>query len=74
MESGPSCDTPRLPRSSCPTSPGSRSDGVTAANGGVSSWNTTGIASGSYYLSGYIYIFSMGQAVYSHLVASIIIT
>jgi hypothetical protein len=50
-------------------------DGVTAANGAASySWNTTGVASGTYYLSGYMYDFSTGHAVYSHLTTSIVIT
>ena len=50
-------------------------DGVTAANGAASySWNTTGVASGTYYLSGYMYDFSTGKAVYSNLTTSIIIT
>jgi hypothetical protein len=50
-------------------------DGVTAANGTASySWNTTGVASGTYYLSGYMYDFSTGHAVYSHLTTSIVIT
>jgi uncharacterized repeat protein (TIGR03803 family) len=39
-------------------------DGVTAANGTASySWNTTGVASGTYHLSGYMYDFATGQAV-----------
>ena len=50
-------------------------DRVTAANGGGQySWNTTGVASGTYYLSGYMYDFSTSQAVYSHLGTSIAIT
>ena len=50
-------------------------DGVTAANGTASySWNTTGVASGTYYLSGYMYDFSTGHAVYSHVATSIVIT
>jgi hypothetical protein len=50
-------------------------DGVTAANGVASyTWNTTGVASGTYYLSGYMYDFSTGQAVFSHLATSIVIT
>ena len=50
-------------------------DGVTAANGAASyAWNTTGIASGTYYLSGYMYDFATGKAVYSHLTTSIVIT
>ena len=37
-------------------------DGVTAANGaGSYSWNTAGVAAGTYYLSGYMYDFAMGQ-------------
>ena len=50
-------------------------DGVTAANGAASySWNTTGVAAGTYYLSGYMYDFSTNPAVYSHLGTSIVIT
>jgi hypothetical protein len=50
-------------------------DGVIAANGTSSySWNTTGVASGTYHLSGYMYDFSNGQAVFSHLTTSIVIT
>jgi len=50
-------------------------DQVTAANGaGSYAWNTTGIASGTYYLSGYMYDFSTSTAVYSHLGTSIVIT
>ena len=50
-------------------------DGVIAANGTSSySWNTTGVASGTYHLSGYMYDFSVSQAVYSHLGTSIVIT
>ena len=50
-------------------------DRVTAANGAASySWNTTGVASGTYYLSGYMYDFATSQALYSHLAASIVIT
>jgi len=50
-------------------------DGITAANGVASySWNTTGVASGTYYLSGYMYDFATGKAVYSHLGTSIAIT
>ena len=48
---------------------------VTAANGaGAYSWNTTGVAAGTYYLSGYMYDFATSQAVYSHLGTSIVIT
>ena len=50
-------------------------DGVTAANGAASySWNTTGVAAGTYYLSGYMYDFFTGQAVYSHMSTPIVIT
>jgi hypothetical protein len=50
-------------------------DAVTAANGAASySWNTSDVASGTYYLSGYMYDFSTTKAVYSHLGASIVIT
>jgi hypothetical protein len=50
-------------------------DGVTAANGaGSYSWNTTGIAAGTYYLSGYMYDFAVDKAVYSHLGTSIVIS
>ena len=50
-------------------------DGVTAANGtGSYAWNTTGIASGTYYLAGYMYDFSTSTAVYSHLATSFVIT
>jgi uncharacterized repeat protein (TIGR03803 family) len=49
-------------------------DGVTAANGAASyDWNTSGVASGVYYLSGYMYDFSTDQAIYSHLGTSIVI-
>jgi uncharacterized protein YjiK len=48
---------------------------ATAANGaGSYSWNTTGVASGTYYLSSYMYDFSTGKAVYSHLATSIVVT
>jgi hypothetical protein len=50
-------------------------DGVTAANGAATySWNTTGVAAGTYYLSGYMYDFSTSKAVYSHLATPIVIT
>ena len=50
-------------------------DQVTAANGaGSYSWNTTGLAAGTYYLSGYTYNFSTGQAVYANLGTPIVIT
>jgi hypothetical protein len=50
-------------------------DGVTAANGaGSYAWNTTGVASGTYYLSGYMYDFGTSRAVYSHLGTSFVIT
>ena len=50
-------------------------DRVTAANGAASySWNTAGVASGTYYLSGYMYDFATGKAVYSHLATPIVIT
>jgi hypothetical protein len=32
------------------------------------------VAAGTYYLSGYMYDFSTGQAVFSHLTTSIVIT
>jgi cyclophilin family peptidyl-prolyl cis-trans isomerase len=49
-------------------------DQVTAANGGASyAWNTTSVAAGTYYLSGYMYDFSTSKAVYSHLGTSIVI-
>jgi len=49
--------------------------GVTAANG-VSSyvWNTTGMAAGTYYLDGYMYDCSTGQAIASSLTTSIVIS
>ena len=37
-------------------------------------WNTTGVAAGTYYLSGYMYDSATGKAVYSHLGTSIVIT
>ena len=50
-------------------------DQVTAANGASSyCWNTTGVAAGTYHLSGYIYDFATDKAVYSHLATSIVIT
>jgi hypothetical protein len=50
-------------------------DGVTAANGaGSYVWNTTSVAAGTYYLSGYMYDFALSQAEYSHLGAAIVIT
>jgi hypothetical protein len=50
-------------------------DGVTAANGtGSYAWNTTGVAAGTYYLSGYMFDFSTSKAVYSNLTTSIVIT
>ena len=49
-------------------------NGITAANGtGAYSWNTTGLASGTYYLSGYLYDFSTSEAVFSNLGTSIVI-
>ena len=46
--------------------------GVAAANGtGSYSWNTTGVAPGTYYIGGYLY--SGGSPVYSHLTQSITI-
>ena len=48
-------------------------DGVTAANGaGSYTWNTTGIAPGTYYLEGYLY--DAGQACFSSLMSAITIT
>jgi hypothetical protein len=50
-------------------------DGVTAANGAASySWNTAGVTSGTYYLSGYMYDFSTHQAVFSQLGTPIVFT
>jgi hypothetical protein len=50
-------------------------DGVTAANGAASySWNTAGVTSGTYYLSGYMYDFSTNKAVFSQLGTSIVFT
>jgi cyclophilin family peptidyl-prolyl cis-trans isomerase len=49
-------------------------DGVIAANGAAAySWNTTGVAAGTYYLSGYMYDFSTSKGVYSHLGTSIVL-
>ena len=46
---------------------------VTAANGSASySWNTTGVAAGTYYLGGYLW--DASQPYYSHLVSAITIT
>ena len=46
---------------------------VTAANGSASySWNTTGVAAGTYYLGGYLW--DANQAYDSHLVSAITIT
>jgi hypothetical protein len=45
-------------------------DGVSATNGsGTYSWNTTGLAAGTYYMAGYLYTPS-GTAVFSHLATS----
>jgi hypothetical protein len=50
-------------------------DGVTAANSAASYvWNSTGVASGTYYLSGYMYDFSTSKAIYSSVGTSIVIT
>jgi hypothetical protein len=50
-------------------------DGVTAANGaGSYAWNTSGVAAGTYYLSGYMYDFAMGQQLLSYLGTSIVIS
>jgi len=50
-------------------------DQVTAANGaGSYAWNTTSVAAGTYYLSGYMYDFSLSKAEYSSLATSIVIT
>jgi hypothetical protein len=50
-------------------------DGVTAGDGTASySWNTTGVAAGTYYLSGSMYEFAVDNAVYSNLTTSIVIT
>ena len=50
-------------------------DGVTAASGTVAyGWNTAGVASGTYYLSGYMYDFSTSQAAFSHLSTAIVIS
>ena len=52
------------------TRTGSRSTGCAAANGsGSYSWNTTGLAAGTYYIAGYLYTPS-GTAVFSHLTTS----
>ena len=46
---------------------------VTAANGSASySWNTTGVAAGTYYLGGYLW--DASQPYYSHLGSAITIT
>jgi len=50
-------------------------DGVTAANGaGSFVWNTSSVAAGTYYLSGYMYDFATGHAIYSNLATSIVIS
>ena len=65
--------TTRTLRPSTPTSI-DRGQRVTAANGaGSYGWNTTGIAAGTYYLSGYMYDFSTGKAAYSSLDTPIVI-
>ena len=47
-------------------------DGVSAANGaGTYSWNTSGIAPGTYYLAGYLY--DAGRPYFSHLSSAITI-
>jgi hypothetical protein len=49
-------------------------DHVTAANGaGSYSWNTSGLATGTYYLDGYMYDFAIDRAVFSHLATTIVI-
>ena len=54
------------------TKPGSWTYSVAAANGnGSYSWNTTGVAPGTYYIGGYLY--SGGKPTYSHLTQSITI-
>ena len=46
-------------------------DGVSAADGsGSYSWNTAGVAAGTYYVAGYLYTPSSGAAVFSHLTTS----
>jgi hypothetical protein len=48
-------------------------DKVTVANGTASyTWNTSGIAPGTYYLAGYLY--DGGKAYFSHLATAITIT
>ena len=48
-------------------------EAVTAANGAASySWNTTGVAAGTYYLAGYVY--DAGKGYISHLGSAITIT
>ena len=50
-------------------------DQVIAANGaGSYVWNTAGLAAGTYYLSGYMYDFSTGQAVFANLGTPIVVT
>jgi hypothetical protein len=42
-------------------------NGATAANGaGSYTWNTAGVAAGTYYLSGYMYDFAKKQAIFSY--------
>ena len=80
---GPRPTSPAAARSAWPTTrpatgatrSGSRSTRVTAANGsGSYSWNTTGMAAGTYYIDGYMYTPSSGNAIYSHLTTSFTVT
>ncbi len=48
---------------------------VSAANGsGSYSWNTAGVATGTYYIAGYLYTSSSATAVFSHLTTSFTVT
>jgi hypothetical protein len=48
--------------------------GVTAANGtAVYSWNTTGVAAGTYYLGGYLYDANTAKAIFSSISTPIVI-
>ncbi|MGO9109891.1 MAG: Calx-beta domain-containing protein [Thermoguttaceae bacterium] len=48
---------------------------VSAANGsGSYSWNTTGLAAGTYYIAGYLYTTPSSSAVFSHLTTSFTVT
>ena len=47
---------------------------ATAANGtGTYAWNTTGVAAGTYYLSGYFWDATAGQPLYSELYSTPIV-